>query len=65
MSPHENATAGLFSVYPKPYLGYFTPYINEFIGTFILITVITAMGDNRNYPTSDSEGFSEVGPVRD
>jgi MIP family channel proteins len=46
----ELATAGIFATYPQPYMGIAGGFLNEAIGTALLMAAILAMTDTRNSP---------------
>jgi MIP family channel proteins len=52
------ATAGIFSTYPSPFLSIFGGFVDQVVGTAILMLVICALGDSRNSAPS-----ANVGPV--
>ena len=56
------ATAGIFSTYPQPYLSTFPGgFIDQVVGTAILIAVIFGIGDSRNAPVGAGLGPFIVG----
>lgn len=57
----EFGTAGIFATYPAPYLSTFGGFVDQFIGTMILLLVISAIGDARNNPTLGNLGPVAVG----
>jgi MIP family channel proteins len=47
-------TAGIFSTYPKPYLSTFPGgFVDQVVGTALLIAMIFAIGDRRNFAAPD------------
>ncbi len=44
----ENATAAIFATYPQPFLSTLGGFIDQFIGTGLLVLVIFAVTDSRN-----------------
>ena len=46
----ELATAGIFATYPQAYMGIAAGFLNEAIGTALLMAAILAMTDTRNSP---------------
>lgn len=44
----EKATAGIFATYPQPFLSTLGGFIDQFIGTALLVLVIFAVIDSRN-----------------
>ncbi|KAF6757643.1 putative aquaporin 6 [Ephemerocybe angulata] len=43
-------TRGLFSTYAQPYMSNVSCFFDEFLGTFILVMVVLAIGDKKNCP---------------
>ena len=54
-------TAGIFATYPAPYLSTFGGFVDQFIGTAMLMLVISAIGDARNNATIGNLGPIMVG----
>ena len=57
----ETGTAGIFATYPAPYLSTFGGFADQFIGTMMLMLVISAIGDARNNATLGNLGPIAVG----
>jgi MIP family channel proteins len=57
----ELGTAGIFATYPAPYLSTFGGFVDQFIGTMMLLLVISAIGDARNNPALGNLGPVAVG----
>ncbi len=57
----ELGTAGIFATYPAPYLSIFGGFVDQFIGTMMLMLVISAIGDARNNPALGNLGPIAVG----
>ncbi|MBL8204168.1 MAG: MIP family channel protein [Blastocatellia bacterium] len=57
----EFGTAGIFATYPAPYLSTFGGFVDQFIGTMMLMLVIAAIGDARNNSTLGNLGPIAVG----
>jgi len=55
------ATAGIFSTYPAPFLSSFGGFVDQFVGTAILLLVICALGDSRNNAPSANVGALMTG----
>jgi MIP family channel proteins len=51
------ATAGIFATYPQPYLSLFGGFVDQVVGTALLMLGIFAIGDRRN------AGPATLGPV--
>lgn len=51
-------TAGIFATYPAPYLSTFGGFVDQFIGTMMLMLVISAIGDTRN-----NSSLGNLGPI--
>jgi MIP family channel proteins len=47
----ESGTAGIFATYPKPYLSLFGGFIDQVVGTALLMATILAVTDPHNNPT--------------
>ena len=54
----DTGTAGIFSTYPAPYLSTFGGFVDQFIGTMMLMLVISAIGDARN-----NTALGNLGPI--
>jgi MIP family channel proteins len=52
------ATAGIFATYPQPYLGLVGGFVDQIVGTALLMLVIFALGDTRNFAPEP-----RIGPV--
>jgi MIP family channel proteins len=57
------ATAGIFATYPQPYMGIAAGFLNEAIGTALLMAAILAMTDTRNSPVPTGLAPIAVGLV--
>ncbi len=57
----DTGTAGIFATYPQPYLSTFGGFVDQFIGTMMLMLVISAIGDARNNATLGNLGPIAVG----
>jgi MIP family channel proteins len=44
----EKATAGIFATYPQPYLSQFGGFVDQVVGTALLLLVIFALSDSKN-----------------
>jgi MIP family channel proteins len=54
-------TAGIFSTYPQPFLSLAGGFVDQVVGTALLLTVVFALGDNRNQPPAPGSGPVVVG----
>jgi MIP family channel proteins len=54
----ELGTAGIFATYPAPYLSTFGGFVDQFIGTMMLLLVISAIGDAQN-----NSALGNLGPI--
>ena len=54
----DTGTAGIFATYPAPYLSIFGGFVDQFIGTAMLMLVISAIGDVRN-----NSALGNLGPI--
>jgi MIP family channel proteins len=57
----EKATAGIFATYPAPHLSTMGGFIDQVIGTAVLLLVIRALGDPRNLAPTGNLGPVVVG----
>jgi MIP family channel proteins len=55
------ATAGVFSTYPQPFLSLAGGFVDQVVGTALLLAVIFALGDSRNAPPTPGTGPVVVG----
>ncbi|KAI9010601.1 aquaporin-like protein [Hyaloraphidium curvatum] len=46
----SKASAGVFGTYPPPPFSWYSGFINEFVGTAILVTIVFATADSKNAP---------------
>jgi MIP family channel proteins len=52
------ATAGIFATYPQPFLSLGGGFVDQVVGTALLLAVVFALGDSRNQPPA--QGFGPV-----
>jgi MIP family channel proteins len=55
------ATAGIFATYPQPYLSLLGGFVDQVVGTALLMLVILALGDARNFAPEPRLGPVLVG----
>jgi MIP family channel proteins len=55
------ATAGIFATYPQPYLSLLGGFVDQVVGTALLVLVIFALGDTRNFAPEPRLGPVLVG----
>jgi MIP family channel proteins len=55
------ATAGIFATYPQPFLSLAGGFVDQVVGTALLMLVIVALGDSRNQPPAPGTGPVVVG----
>jgi len=55
------ATAGIFSTYPQPFLSIAGGFVDQVVGTALLLAVIFALGDSRNQPPAPGTAPVVVG----
>ncbi len=55
------ATAGIFSTYPQPFLSLTGGFVDQIVGTALLLAVVFALGDSRNQPPAPGTGPVIVG----
>jgi MIP family channel proteins len=55
------ATAGVFATYPQPFLSLAGGFVDQVVGTALLMAVIFAFGDARNQPPAPGTGPVLVG----
>jgi MIP family channel proteins len=55
------ATAGIFSTYPQPFLSIAGGFLDQVVGTALLLGVIFALGDSRNQPPAPGTAPVVVG----
>lgn len=55
------ATAGIFSTYPQPFLSIAGGFVDQVVGTALLLAVIFALGDFRNQPPAPGTAPVVVG----
>jgi MIP family channel proteins len=55
------ATAGIFSTYPQPFLSIAGGVVDQIVGTALLLAVIFALGDSRNQPPAPGTAPVVVG----
>ena len=55
------ATAGIFATYPQPYLSLVGGFVDQVVGTALLLLVIFALGDTRNFAPEPRMGPVLVG----
>ncbi len=55
------ATAGIFATYPQPYLSLAGGFVDQVVGTALLMIVIFALGDTRNFAPEGRYGPVLVG----
>lgn len=55
------ATAGIFATYPQPYLSLLGGFVDQIVGTALLVLVIFALGDARNFAPEPRLGPVLVG----
>jgi MIP family channel proteins len=55
------ATAGIFATYPQPFLSLAGGFVDQVVGTALLVAVIFALGDARNAPPAPGTGPVVVG----
>jgi MIP family channel proteins len=55
------ATAGIFSTYPQPFLSISGGFVDQVVGTALLLAVIFALGDSRNQPPAPGTAPVVVG----
>jgi glycerol uptake facilitator-like aquaporin len=54
-------TAGVFATYPQPFLSLAGGFLDQVVGTALLLGVICALGDARNLPPAPGTGPVVVG----
>jgi MIP family channel proteins len=54
-------TAGIFATYPQPFLSLAGGFVDQVVGTALLLAVIFALGDARNQPPAPGTGPVVVG----
>ena len=54
-------TAGIFATYPQPFLSLAGGFVDQVVGTALLLAVVFALGDNRNLPPAPGTGPVIVG----
>lgn len=57
----SQATAGIFATYPQPYLSIAGGFVDQIVGTALLMILIFALGDTRNFAPEGPAG--RYGPV--
>jgi MIP family channel proteins len=57
------ATAGIFATYPQPYLSLAGGVVDQIVGTALLVLVVFALGDGRNFAPEGRFGPVLVGAV--
>jgi len=57
----SQATAGIFSTYPQPFLSIAGGFVDQVVGTALLLAVIFALGDSRNQPPAPGTAPVVVG----
>jgi len=57
----RKATAGIFATYPQPYLSLLGGFVDQVVGTALLVLVIFALGDTRNFAPEPRLGPVLVG----
>jgi len=55
------ATAGIFATYPQPFLSLAGGFVDQVVGTALLLAVVFALGDHRNQPPAPGTGPVIVG----
>ncbi len=55
------ATAGIFATYPQPYLSLMGGFVDQVVGTALLMLLIFALGDTRNFAPEGRYGPVLVG----
>lgn len=55
------ATAGIFATYPQPYLSLMGGFVDQVVGTALLMLLILALGDGRNFAPEGRFGPVLVG----
>ncbi|HEY6552282.1 MAG TPA: MIP family channel protein [Vicinamibacteria bacterium] len=55
------ATAGIFSTYPQPFLSLAGGFVDQIVGTALLLAVVFALGDSRNQSPAPGTGPVMVG----
>jgi MIP family channel proteins len=55
------ATAGIFATYPQPFLSLAGGFVDQIVGTALLLAVVFALGDKRNQPPAPGSGPVIVG----
>jgi len=55
------ATAGVFATYPQPFLSIGGGFVDQVVGTALLMAVVLALGDARNQPPAPGTGPVVVG----
>jgi MIP family channel proteins len=55
------ATAGIFATYPQPYLSLLGGFVDQIVGTALLVLVLFALGDARNFAPEPRLGPVLVG----
>jgi MIP family channel proteins len=54
-------TAGIFATYPQPFLSLAGGFVDQVVGTALLLAVVFALGDSRNQPPAPGTGPVIVG----
>jgi MIP family channel proteins len=54
-------TAGIFATYPQPFLSLGGGFVDQVVGTALLLAVVFALGDSRNQPPAPGNGPVIVG----
>jgi MIP family channel proteins len=57
----SQATAGIFATYPQPYLSLAGGFLDQVVGTALLVLVLFALGDGRNFAPEGRFGPVLVG----
>ncbi len=58
------ATAGIFATYPQPFLSLTGGFVDQVVGTALLLAVVFALGDNRNQTPGARHRARDRGPAR-
>jgi MIP family channel proteins len=56
-------TAGIFATYPQPFLSLGGGFVDQVVGTALLLAVVFALGDSRNLPPAPGSGPVVVGLI--